>query len=123
MKRLASLVMIAGLFATTGCIKCKSCDCPVTQTTKVTTVVTDGIGGIDTDINSGVSTGSTSISSVCNGDQVWLSAGHMVDAGNVDGTHTYVNTEVDVSDNFFDNGTTTATSETTTTYECSCEKS
>lgn len=90
------------------------------QTTTVTTVTTDGVGGSDTVINTNTNSGSSTINPACDGDKVWL-GNHQIDSGNIDGTHTYVDTNVDVSDNTWDNGTTTQTGETTTTYTCTCD--
>ena len=120
MKKLASLVVIAGLFAVTGCNKCLNCNCDMTQTTTQTTVTTDGVGGSDTVINTNTNTGSSSVNPACDGDRVMLD-NHQIDSGNINGTHTYVDTGVNVSDNLWDNGTTTTTTETTTTYTCTCD--
>jgi hypothetical protein len=120
MKKLMSLAVVAGLFAATGCNKCLNCDCTWDMTQTVTTVTTDGVGGSDTVINTGTGNGSTAIDGVCDGDDVMIN-NHMIAAGNIDGSHTYTDTNVDVQDNFLNNGTTTTTTETTTTYSCTCD--
>ena len=121
MKKLASIALAIGLFTATGCNKCLNCDCTFTTTQTTTTVTTDGLGGSDTVINTDTGNASNSMSGVCDGDEVLLQNGHFVDSGNIDGTHTYTDTNVNVQDNFLNSGTTTTTTVTTTTYNCTCD--
>ena len=121
MKKLAFMTFAVGLFAITGCnnVKCYNCDCTWNMTETTTTTTDFGNGTTDTDIATNTDSGSNSINSVCDNDEVNLDGSHLIDAGNVDGTHTYTD------ENFFNQNlgggvTINGNTITSMTYTCSC---
>ncbi len=125
MKRLLGILAVAGLFAVTGCnkTKCWNCECDIAVNRVSSWSEVDNTTGVTT-------TGSTesneeassSQNPACEGDEIVLGSSnmHFVAAENMDGTHTYVDTEVYVDDNGW--STTTTTTLRTTTYTCSCSE-
>lgn len=126
MKKLASLVAIAGLFAVTGCnkIPCWNCSCDMTQNTVSTVRSVENVGGATTTvINENDAEATSTYNPACEGDQITVGGvqgNHSIEAENMDGTHTYVDTNTNEVDNGF--STVTTTNVTTTTFACACSE-